>query len=309
MKILNSLFTLLILIPSKVFAQETAQAPLNAIKNLEEVAQAQVETAKKLIDMIIEFCVKYSFQVIGGLIVLFLGWLIANYIAKIISKLLIKNKVDVTVAKFIVGGIKLIIFTFAAIVALGKFGIEIAPLIAGLSVAGFGLTFALQGPLSNYASGVTLIFTKPFKVGEIIEVAGVIGEVTDLKLPRTEIKTIDGNMIVIPNRHIIGEIIHNYSTSKCIKFNIGVAYSADVDKAIELIEKIIAEDKRIVKTPNIGISEFADSCVNIYARAWCKQDEYWNVLFSVNRKIFAAFNDNNIEIPFPQRDVHIIKES
>jgi len=198
---------------------------------------------------------------------------------------------------------------FAVIVALGKFGIEIAPLIAGISVAGFGLSFALQGPLSNYASGATLIFTKPFKVGDIVEVCGVEGQVIDMKLPRTELKTLDGELIVIPNKHIIGEIILNCSDSKRIDITVGVSYNSDIDKVIAVVSKIINDEARIVKTktPKIGISEFADSSINIYARAWCKQDEYYDVKFAVNKKIFDEFNKNGIEIPFPQRVVHNVK--
>jgi len=200
------------------------------------------------------------------------------------------------------------IMVFAFIVALGKFGIEIAPLIAGISVIGFGTSFALQGPLSNYASGATLIFTKPFKVGEIIEVAGVMGEVLDMKLPRTELKTVDGNMVVIPNKHIVGEVIQNYSTAKRLDINVGVSYKCDIDKAIGIVRDVVKKDKRVIKDPNAGISEFADSSINIYARVWCQQDDYWNVMFDVNRNILAEFNKQGIEIPFPQRDVHLVKE-
>ncbi len=293
-------FVAFLFAPVKAFAQDTP-------KNIKEVAVAQINTAKSLLDMIVEFVVKYSFQFLGGVIVLALGWMLAKYIARFVEKFLESKKLDVTVSKFLVGTVKLIVMAFAGIVALGKFGIEIAPLIAGLSVAGVGLSFALQGPLSNYASGATLIFTKPFKVGEIIEVAGVIGEVVDLKMPRTEIKTVDGNIIVIPNKHIIGEIIHNYSTSKRVDINVGVSYSGDVQKAIDIVKDVIKKDNRIVKDPDVGISEFADSSVNIYARAWCKQDDYWDTLFAINKNIFDAFNKNGIEIPFPQRDVHMIK--
>lgn len=298
------MFLLALLTPSKVFAQAE-------VKSVTQVASEQLETARNLLDMIIEFFVKYSFQVLGGIIVLGIGWIVAKYVANLVNKLLDSKKVDITVAKFIVGAVKLFIMAFVVIVALGKFGIEIAPLIAGLSVAGFGLSFAMQGPLSNYAAGATLIFTKPFKVGDIIEVAGVVGEVRDMKLPRTELKTVDGEMVVIPNKHIIGEIIYNYSGSKRLDINVGVSYTSDPDKAINIVSNILKSDERISKDkkPKVGLSEFADSSINIYARAWCKQDDYWDAMFGVNKKIFEEFNKNGINIPFPQRDVHVIKEN
>ncbi|MCF7907557.1 MAG: mechanosensitive ion channel [Candidatus Omnitrophica bacterium] len=287
--------------------QALAQAEIKGVK---EVTVEQLNTAKSLLNMIVEFFIKYSFQVLGGIIVIAIGWWVARYVSNLVKRLLEKNKVDVTVVKFIVGAVKLLIISFAIVVALGKFGIEIAPLIAGVSVAGFGLSFALQGPLSNYASGVTLIFTKPFKVGDIIEVAGVTGEVRDMKLPRTELKTVDGETIVVPNRHIVGEIIQNYSHHKRLDINVGVSYKTNVQKAITTVAEVIKRDERIFKTkePKVGISEFADSSINIYARAWCKQCDYWDVMFSINKQILDEFSVNNIEIPFPQRDVHLYNE-
>lgn len=288
---------------SKAFAQTET-------KGATDVVTQQLDTVKHLIDILVEFAVKYSFQVLGGIVVLALGWIVSKIVGKFVYELLHKYKVDITVGKFIVGFIKLIIIGFAFIVALGKFGIEIAPLIAGISVVGFGTSFALQGPLSNYASGVTLIFTKPFKVGDIIEVAGVTGEVLDMKLPRTELKTVDGETIVIPNKHIVGEVIHNYSDQKRVDIKVGISYKSDVEKAINVVTKVIKDEVRVSKTkePRVGISEFADSSINIYARLWCKQDEYWDVLFAINKNIFNEFIKNQIEIPFPQRDVHIIEK-
>ncbi|MBU4333305.1 MAG: mechanosensitive ion channel [Candidatus Omnitrophica bacterium] len=281
----------------------------NEVKSITQVASEQIKTARGLFDLVVEIFVNYGFQVLGGIVVLVVGWLVAGYIEKIVNGLLQKKNIDVTVSKFIVGTVKLLVMAFAVIVALGKFGIEIAPLIAGISVAGFGLSFALQGPLSNYASGATLIFTKPFKVGDIVEVCGVEGQVVDMKLPRTELITLDGELIVIPNKHIIGEIILNCSDSKRIDINVGVSYSSDIDKVIKVVTTIINDEERIVKTktPKIGISEFADSSINIYARAWCKQEEYLDVKFAINKKIFDEFNKNAIEIPFPQRVVHNVK--
>lgn len=303
-------FSLIVFLGTLGLGQEVwAQSEVDT-KSIKDVASEQIETARNLIDMIMEFFVKYSFQVLGGIIVLVIGWLVAGYLAGLVTKFLDKKKVDVTVTKFLAGTLKLLIMAFAVMVALGKFGIEIAPLIAGVSVAGFGLSFALQGPLSNYASGAALIFTKPFKVGDIIEVCGVDGEVVDMKLPRTELKALDGEIIFIPNKHIVGEVIQNFSDAKRVDFNVGVSYSSDMPKVIEIVRNVIKEDPCILKDkePKVGITEFADSSINVYARAWCKQKDYLDAKFSVNAKIFEAFNQNGIEIPFPQRDVNIKKE-
>ena len=142
-------------------------------------------------------------------------------------------------------------------------------------VIGFGTSFALQGPLSNYAAGITLIFTKPFKVGDIIEVSSVMGEVMDMTLARTQVKTVDGTQIVIPNKHIVGEVIHNYSNFKKLDITVGVSYDSDMEQAINVVKNIVKAEPRIAQNPEpkIGISEFADSSINIYSRLWCKQKD------------------------------------
>lgn len=266
----------------------------------------------KIINLIVEYVVKYSFQVLGGIIILIAGWIVARFICKFVDDFLKKHKIDVTIAKFIVSTVRLVIMAFAGLIALGKFGIEIAPFIAGLSVIGFGTSFALQGPLSNYAAGATLIFTKPFKVGDIIEVVGVAGEVEDMTLPRTILRTVDGVKIVVPNKHIIGEIIQNYSELKRLDIKVGIGYKSDVDKAIKIVHNIIQGERRILKRDGqesaVGILEFADSSINLEARVCCRQADYWDVLFSVNKKILDEFNKNGITIPFPQRDVHLYQQ-
>ncbi len=315
---LLNIFVVSFMLASYVSGQQEAEPVKESIiqmkkvdppQSLEEVAVQQVETAKKLIDTVIEFFVKYSFQVIGGFIVLLLGYFIGGFISRKLFQFCQKKNFDVTVSKFIADCIKLLIILFAVIVALGKFGIEVAPLIAALSVAGFGLSFALQGPLANYAAGLSLIFAKPFKVGDIIEVADRTGEVLEIKLPRTEIRTVDGVKVLIPNSSIVGEIIHNCSKFKRVDLDVGVAYDADVDRAIELVRETIKSDKRVEssKEPCIGIKGFGDSSVDIHARFWCRQTEYWSVFYDLNKRIFDAFKQNNIEIPFPQRDVHLFK--
>lgn len=283
------------------------EAPSQPPQSMGAVAKNQISTAKELINVIIEFLVKYSFQVLGGIIVLVLGWMLARLLGKWVFAFLKKKHIDITVSKFIVGAMRIMILGFAVIVALGKFGIEIAPLIAGISVVGFGTSFALQGPLSNYAAGVSLIFSKPFKVGQIIEVAGVVGEVVDIKLAKTELKDVDGTMITVPNKDIVGEIIKNYSDFKAMGIKVGVSYKQDPQKAIDVIRQIIEGDGRIVKgATKVGIVEFGDSSINLVARTCCKQDHYFDLLFDINKKIYAEFAKQKIEIPYPQREVRML---
>ena len=272
---------------------------------------AELTTARKLVDTVLEVLVKYGLQALGGLLILIVGWFMAKFVSKMVRNFLEKHRVDVTVTKFLVTISKLVVMVFAVLMALGKFGIEITPLIAGLSVAGVGVSFALQGTLSNYAAGTSLIFTKPFKVGDIIEVAGVMGEVEDVTLGSTHLTRVDGVKVVVPNKHIIGEIIQNYSGLKGVDIKVGVSYNSDVNQAIDIIRRVIKSNPKVFqeKEPKIGISEFADSSITLIVKLWCRQGDYVDVLFGVNKGIFEEFKRNNIEIPFPQRNIHLYSES
>ncbi len=296
LKNLNSALIVLFLTPSVVLAEEMT------------LTRESAGTVKKIFDWIVEAVVKYSFQVLGGIIVLAAGWVIANFIARFVADFLMKKKIDVTVAKYLVSITKMIIMVFALIAALSKFGIEIAPFIAGLSVVGLGASLAMQGPISNYAAGAVLIFTKPFKVGDLIEVNDIAGEVEDMTLPRTILKTVDGDTVVVPNKHIIGEIIHNSSNFKRVDITVGVGYASDVDLVIRLLKETLKNDPRVAQSrePKVGITEFADSYINIFVRLWCKQADFYDVKFAAHRNILEALRVNKVEIPFPQHEVHII---
>ena len=270
----------------------------------------QARTAQELAYIAMDFISKNIVNIIGSVIMLVAAWVIAAFLGNGIRFFFLKRNADITITKFLVDIFRSMIMCAAVLIALGNFGITIAPFIAGLGAIGFGASFALQGPLSNYAAGVTLIFTKPFKVGDILEVGAEIGQVEDMTLARTILRTLDGTRIIIPNKKIIGEIMHNYSDRKKLDMKIGVAYSSDIEKALRIVKEVAAQDKRVSAKPEpkIGISEFADSSINIYARLWCKQADYWDVMFDINKAVFEAFRKGAVTIPFPQRDVHIIEK-
>ena len=261
----------------------------------------------KIIDFVTENAVHYSFQIIGALVILFAGWVLSRFAVNMTRRALQERKVDITIEKFIVQAVRLMVLAFGMLLALSCLGVQIAPLIAGLSVVGVGVGLALQGPLSNYASGATLIFTKPFKVGDIIEAAGVQGEVKDISLPRTELLGLDGSSIIVPNKHIIGEVIKNHSEYRKLEFNVGVAYNADVDKAFKVIENILKENKLIPSNQpiKVGIRDFGESCINLQVSVGVFQSNYGEIKFAVNKAILDEFRRNGIVIPNPQRDIHV----
>jgi small conductance mechanosensitive channel len=271
--------------------------------------ESQITTLQKFINTAIEFCVNYSFQVIGALIILLVGFFVARWVASLILTLCQKKKLDITLAKFLASFIKVLIITFAVVLALGNFGITIAPFIAAIGALIFGATYAIQGPLSNYGAGLVIILGRPFVVGDAISVKDVNGVVNDIRLANTTLVTEDGVKVTIPNRHIVGEILWNSKSQRIIEASVGISYGDDPEKAISVITETLKSFSDIARepAPQIGVDEFADSSVNIAFRYWVPAGKYFQTKYDVNLAVFKALKDNSITIPFPQRDVNIIK--
>lgn len=272
--------------------------------------EEELTAIQKLIDTAIEFCVNYSFQVLGAIIILILGVVASNWVARILLSLFEKKKLDITLSKFLAGMAKILVLVFVILIALGKFGITIAPFIAALGALAFGASFALQGPLSNYGAGLTIILTRPFVVGNTITVANVSGVVEEVKLACTILTNEDGVKITIPNKHIVGEVLHNSLENKIVESVIGISYESDPEKAVEQVRQILGKFEEVQQTPRpqVGIQEFADSSINIGYRYWVPTAKYFQVSYKVNSAVYKALQEAGINIPFPQRDVHIISQ-
>ncbi len=266
---------------------------------------------QKFIDMGIEFGVSYGFQVIGAVVILILGMVVAGWVAKLIHGAMQKKDIDITLSKFLSNIVKVLIIAFAIIIALGKFGITIAPFIAALGAAAFGVSFALQGPLSNYGAGLVIIMTRPFTVGNTITVAGVSGVVEEVKLATTLLTDEEGELITIPNKSIIGEILHNSQENKIVQGSIGISYDSDPDEAISTIQSVLSANNEVntENDPIVGIEEFGDSSVNIGFRYWVPTHKYYNTAYAVNLAVFKALKETQIDIPFPQREIKILSKA
>ncbi|MFZ0483440.1 MAG: mechanosensitive ion channel domain-containing protein [Desulfobacterales bacterium] len=271
----------------------------------------EIKTVQKLINIVIDFFVNYSFQVVGAILVLVIGVLVARAVSSSLLKFFGKKEFDVTLSKFIATAVKGTILGFAFIVAIGKFGITIAPFIAALAAMAFGASFAIQGPLANYGAGLVIILTRPFVVGNTIKVSNISGIVDEVKLGATILTDEDGVKITIPNKLIVGEIIHNSEERKIVEEMVGISYDSDPEKAIRIIKEALESFEDISKEPlpQIGIQEFGDSSINIGLRYWIPTDKYFKILYQVNLSIYKHLKENNIEIPFPQRDVHMVSPS
>ena len=273
--------------------------------------EEQVRAVQRIIDIGIDFFVKYSFQVIGAIIILIVGMIVAKWVASFLLKLFEKKNLDITLSKFLASTVKFIIIVFAIIVAIGKFGITVASFVAALAAIAFGASFAIQGPIANYGAGLVIILTRPFVVGNTITVAGVNGVVEEIKLSATILTDEDGVMITIPNKHITGEIIHNSQEWKIVEEVVGISYGSNPEDAIGIVKKSLDQFEEISKDPpsQVGIQEFGDSSINIGYRYWVPTIKYFQTLYKVNLAVYKQLIEENVEIPFPQRDVRIVSRS
>lgn len=228
-----------------------------------------------VIDQLIAFSTAYGLKVIGAIVILIVGRIVAGLARKTVKRLLDKSRVDPTIVSFAGSLIYVFILVFAVIAALSKFGVQTASFIAVLGAAGFAVGFALQGSLGNFAAGVLILVFRPYKVGDYIDAAGVAGTVKEIRLFTTYLATPDNVKIMVPNGKIYGDIIKNYSAhdTRRVDLLVGISYASSIQKAIEVLMSLIKQDKRILSdpAPQIAVSELADSSVNLVVRPWVKK--------------------------------------
>jgi len=255
---------------------------------------------------------KYIVDFAIAIAIVVLGKLFAKIICKAVSKMLAHKKVDQAVISFVSSILYFIIFFVAIIAAISHLGFNTSSLVAIVGAAGLAIGLALQGSLSNFASGVLLIILKPFKSGDFVEVAGISGIVEEIHIFSTTFRTGDNKTVIIPNGSVTNSTITNYSAKpiRRIDLIIGVSYDADLAKTKEILNKITSEHSLVLKDHDItiGVSELADNSVNLVARPWVKTENYWPVYFDLLENIKVALDQAGIEIPYPQLSLHVNKE-
>lgn len=255
-----------------------------------------------------DFAVTYGIRIVGAIVILIVGRIVAGIVAKAIRKSCDKGSVDPTLATFFARMGHVTIIIFAVLAALAKFGVQTASFVAVLGAAGFAVGFALQGSLSNFAAGVMLLAFRPFKIGDFIDAGGTAGSVKEIGLFTTTLATPDNVKVIVPNGGIFGGTIKNFAgyDTRRVDLVVGIGYGSDIQRSIEVMEGLVKSDSRILPDPahQIAVSELADSSVNFVLRVWVKGSDYWGVKFDLTRAIKESFDQNNIEIPFPQRVVH-----
>lgn len=268
----------------------------------------ELAAVEQYMDLIIEFALKYGFQVIYAIIILVIGLIIARWLGNMIARVCESRNLDITLSRFMGNVVRLTVLAFVLIVVLGKFGITMTPFIAAIGAVAFGSSLALAGLLSNYGAGLSIIITRPFVVGDTIVIQGVSGVVEEIGLAATRLSTEDGEQITIPNKHIVGEILVNSFENKVVEMSIGISYDDEAQKAIDTIQKALQKIPEIVAepAPQIGIEAFADSSVNIGMRYWVPTKKYFQTMYQANLAVYNALEQAGITIPFPQRDVHML---
>lgn len=252
-------------------------------------------------------------NLIVALIIFYVGRMAIGLVVRGLRKVMRKQNVEKTLETFVCNLVRVVLLVVVIIAAIGQLGIETTSFIAIFGAAGLAVGLALQGSLSNFASGVLIVLFRPYKVGDFIEAAGVSGSVEQVQILTTILKTGDNKQVIIPNSKIMGSIITNYSANatRRVDMIVGVSYSDDLDKVRSTIQELVAADNRILDEPacTIAVSTLADSSVNFVVRPWVNTADYWPVMFGLTEAIKKRFDKEGISIPFPQQDVHLYKAS
>ena len=263
------------------------------------------ETLQKVYDLLM----LYGIKVIAAIAIFIIGRWVAKGFRSLTQRLMEKKNVDPTITGFVGNMTYMALLVFVIIAALGQMGIQTTSFIAILGAAGLAIGLALQGSLSNFASGFLMIIFKPFKVGDYVEIAGVDGSVESIQIFTTTLKTPDNKTVIVPNANVTADNIVNWTMkgTRRVDMVFGIGYDDDIDKAKQIMADVLAKDDRILKDPptQIAVSELADSSVNFVVRPWVSIENYWGVYFDAMENIKKAFDKAGISIPYPQRDVHM----
>jgi small conductance mechanosensitive channel len=268
----------------------------------------QLETVDQVKRTVIDLAVKFGPKVLVAIIILAIGVYVGRLVGRATDRMLKRLQIEAPVRQLLVRVVKGLVFGLFLIMALQNLGVELLPLIAGLGVAGAGIALAMQGVLGNVVAGLTIIFTRPFRVGEYISIVGVEGRVETIQLFNTTLSHTDMSRVVIPNRKIVGEILHNYGKIRQIQITVGVAYDTELSQALAVVDEVLRANPRVLKepVPVIQVAMLSDSSVNIAVRPWTSVMDYVAVTGEINRAILESFRGRDIVIPFPQQEIRIL---
>ncbi|MEC4672763.1 MAG: mechanosensitive ion channel domain-containing protein [Nitrospirota bacterium] len=260
----------------------------------------------------ISLLIEYGLNVLGAILILILGKMVAGWAQRLVAKSLQKSgKVDQTLQGFLGNLARYLVLGFTIIMVLAQFGIETTSVIAIFGAAGLAIGLALQGTLSNVAAGVMLLIFRPFKVGDYVEAGGTAGTVQAIRLFITELATPDNVQILVPNAQVWGTVVKNYShhPTRRVDFALGIDYSDNIDHAIQHVHAVINADPRALTdpAPMVVVGNLGESSVDLTIRVWCNASDYWGLRFDLTKAFKEKLDTAGISIPFPQRTIHMAK--
>lgn len=256
-----------------------------------------------------DLILRYGLQAVSAIVILVVGIFFAKWVGNVVYQRLTRVEMEPPVRMLLVRVVKMLILALTVMIVLDQVGVPIAPLIAGIGVAGLGVGFALQGVLSNVMAGLSIIFTKPYRVGEHISLLGVHGDVVTIDIFSTTLLHSDRSRVVIPNRKIVGEILHNFGTIRQLNLTVGVSYNTDLNQALAIVTDLLAKNARVLKDPppTVGASQLGDSAITISVQPWVRVSDYVVAQGELNQAIIERFRAAQIAIPFPQHEVRLLQ--
>ena len=271
--------------------------------------EQELEVVNQVYQLVVDFLVTYSFQIVGAVIIIVAGIIVGGWVARVLLRLQERRNVDVTLRQFIASTARLIVIGMFVVIALSKLGISITPLIAAIGGLAVGASFAIQGPVSNYGAGLVIILTRMFKVGDTISVQGCFGVVESIDLATTHLKAEDGEDIIIPNKHIVGEIHRNSYANRMVEGQVVIDAHADAITARERITQVISATEGVPDDANplIGIESFTAAGIVIGYRYWVPTARYFDVLYRVNNGIYSALQEANVALAVQHHQVSVEK--
>jgi len=268
-----------------------------------------METIKSKAFNLMDYVYEYVPYLLLALLTVIFGLWVIRFIMRVLTKSLIKKEVDATVSSFVISFVSIVLKILLIISAMSIVGVEMTSFIAILTAATLAVGMALQGTLQNFAGGFMIMVFKPFKVGDYIQAQGYEGTVREIQIFNTVLKTPDNKTIIIPNGGLSTGSLVNFSTEpqRRVDFTFGIGYDDSIDKAKDVLERIVAQDNRILKDPEpfIAVSELADSSVNFTVRVWVDAQDFWPVFFDITEKVKKEFDRESISIPYPQTFMHV----
>ena len=266
---------------------------------------------QEIIEGVVAITIEYGVDIVGAIVLLIIGWTVAGWARRGIRHALERvPRMDETLKPFLAKLVWYVIMAFVLVAVLSQFGVQTTSVIAVLGAAGLAIGLALQGTLANVASGVMLLFLRPFNIGDYVDAGGIAGTVVEIGLFNTEIKTRNGLCLIVPNKIIWESPITNFSRNPTRRFDItvGISYGNDVNGATDLLMGMLTGDERILDDPEplAVVEELGDSAVIINLRAWTRAEDFWAAVWDLKKAIKVEFEVAGYSIPFPQRDIHIV---